>query len=474
MELIILLPFFCGLLAFFSPASFVQILILASSSLHLLLTCLAVQNLLQPYFTLFFSVTSEGLLILLIISFLFLLIASYGAAFMKETPMQSGSVYSGCMLFFLAAMSMAALTDHPLVLWISIEATTLVSAPLIFLNRSAEALEATWKYVLICSVGIALALLGSFFLILSMELTTTDTVISFSSMRAHAHQLDPLWLKAGFIFILIGYGTKMGLAPMHTWLPDAYSQAPSPAAALLSGALEGCAFLGIYKVCTVMNAAGLGGFSGNVLIGFGLFSMLIAGIFIYHQHDYKRLLAYSSIEHMGIVAFGAGLGGLAVYGAILHLIHHSLIKSSLFLSTGNILLGFGSRMVEKTGNLAGLLPKTFVAFFGGFAGVSGFPPFGLFLTEILIIVGASQQKRFIPLALFIFCLTFIFGGACRIIMRMSFASTHEEIRVPETYPRLMPSYILLLTSTALCIWMPDALYAIIVSTVQKIGGIAHG
>ena len=148
-----------------------------------------------------------------------------------------------------------------------------------------------------------------------------------------------MWLKVGFIFVVIGFGTKMGLAPMHTWLPDAHSQAPSPASALLSGALLNCAFLGVYKVHTLMYLAGLGEFSGNILIGFGLLSMFVAGIFILKQPDYKRMLAYSSIENMGIIAFGVGIGGFALYGAILHMIHHSLIKSSLFLSAGNILLG---------------------------------------------------------------------------------------------------------------------------------------
>ncbi len=172
-------------------------------------------------------------------------------------------------------------------------------------------------------MGIALALLGCFFITLSIDIAEIDVPLTFSSLNRVAAQLDPVWLKAGFIFIVIGIGTKMGLAPVHTWLPGAHSQAPSPASALLSGALLNCAFLGIYKAHTLMYLAGLGTFSSNLLIGYGLTSMLVAGIFMIKQPDYKRMLAFSSIENMGVIAFGIGIGGVAVYGAILHMIHHS-------------------------------------------------------------------------------------------------------------------------------------------------------
>ena len=225
-----------------------------------------------------------------------------------------------------------------------------------------------------------------------MDVGQVDAPVSFSALTAVATRLDPMWLKAGFVFILVGYGTKMGLAPMHTWLPDAHSEAPSPASALLSGVLLNCAYLGIFKTNKIMVAAGLGDFSGTILMVFGLMSILAAATFILKQTEYKRMLAYSSIENMGIIAFGTGVGGLGAYGAILCLIHHSLIKSSLFLTSGNILLGYGSRLIEKTGNLVNRMPRTFVAFFAGFAGISGFPPFGIFIGELFIIVGAFQCR----------------------------------------------------------------------------------
>lgn len=474
LEFIFLLPILLGGTAMFLPVMLGRGILIVAALLHLQLTVMGWMGTLTPHFPEYFNSSPEGMLVLLVTSFIFLFIAVYAISYMNETEMQSEHIFISCMLMFLGTMSMATLADHPIVLWIAIEATTLVSAPLIFINRSKEALEATWKYVLICSVGIALALLGCFFITLAMDIRDIDAPLTFSSLNAVAGQLDPTWLKAGFIFVMIGFGTKMGLAPMHTWLPDAHSQAPSPASALLSGALLNCAFLGIYKVHTLMYIAGLGAYSSNILIGFGLVSMLVAGIFILNQPDYKRMLAYSSVENMGVIAFGVGIGGIALYGAILHLIHHSLIKSSLFLSAGNILLGFGSRLVNKTGNLARLFPNTFVSFFAGFAGVSGFPPFGIFISELLIIMGAFQAGRFGVMAVFIFCLILVFAGAARIVMRISFASASEEILVEERLFRVLPSYALLLTSIGLCIWMPDSIYEVILNTIKVLGGSFHG
>lgn len=473
-ESVFILPVIGGLVAMFLPAAPGRGVMIITAFLHLQLTLLGWFGKLSPFFVDYFKVTPEGMLVLLVTSFIFALISIYAVSYISETPLKDEQTFICCMLLFLGTMSMVALSDHPIVLWIAIEATTLVSAPLIFIKRSKEALEATWKYVLICSVGIALALLGCFFITLSMNIGNIDTPLSFSALNKVATQLDPLWLKVGFVFVVIGFGTKMGLAPMHTWLPDAHSQAPSAVSALLSGALLNCAFLGIYKVHALMNVAGLGAFSSNVLVAFGLLSVLVAGIFILNQPDYKRMLAYSSIENMGIIAFGVGVGGIASYGAILHLIHHSLLKSSLFLSSGNILLGFGSKLVPKVGNLAKLFPKTFVSFFAGFAGISGFPPFGIFISEIMIIIGAVQAGRYISVGVLIFGLILVFAGAARIVMDISFGDTSEEVLVKEKFFRVMPSFILLLTSIALCIWMPDSIYQKILTTIENIGGGIYG
>ena len=474
LEFLILLPLLAGLATFALPVRMGRVVLVASGLLHLQLTLLGWLRSAQIALPAFFAPTPAGMLVLLVTSFIFVFIAAYGIFYMREQEMQSEPVYLGCMLLFLGTMSMAALADHPIVLWIAIEATTLASAPLIFINRSKKALEATWKYVLICSVGIALALLGFFFITLSLDRAGLDLPLTFTSLNSVADRLDPRWLKIGFLFVLIGFGTKMGLAPMHTWLPDAHSEAPSPASALLSGALLNCAFLGIYKTHTLLHLAGLGDFSGALLIGFGLLSMLVAGIFILDQPDYKRLLAYSSIENMGVIAFGVGIGGLALYGAMLHLVHHSLLKSSLFLSAGNLVLGFGSKLVAQTGNMARMLPRTFVAFFAGFVGISGLPPFGVFASELLIVLGAFRSGHPLTAGLFIAGLVLVAAGFARIVTAMSFGPSRDEILVPEQGLRLASPFALLCTSALLVVWMPAPLLDTIAGAIALLGGQIHG
>jgi hydrogenase-4 component F len=235
LESIFILPLATGLVALFLPAAIGRGILLLTALLHLLLCVLAWLSILSPFAGHYFQATPMGLLVLLLTSFIFFIITVYATACNDDNRVEKEAIFTGCMLLFLGTMSMVALADHPIVLWIAIEATTLASAPLIFLQRTKEALEATWKYVLICSVGIALALLGCFFITLSVTIAGIDVTLTFSSLNEVAGQLDPFWLKVGFVFVLIGFGTKMGLAPMHTWLPDAHSQAPSPASALLSG-----------------------------------------------------------------------------------------------------------------------------------------------------------------------------------------------------------------------------------------------
>jgi hydrogenase-4 component F len=250
----------------------------------------------------------------------------------------------------------------------------------------------------------------------------------------------------------------------------------------LSGVLLNCAYLGIFKTNKVMVAAGLGDFSGTILIVFGLLSIVAAATYILKQTEYKRMLAYSSIENMGIIALGTGIGGLGVYGAVICMIHHSLIKSSLFLSSGNILMGYKDRLIANTGQMARKMPKTFVAFFAGFAGISGFPPFGIFIGELFIIMAAFRTGHYVAAVIFIFSLCVIFAGFARQVMAICFDTPAEngsgltsegdgkEMPFRETPGMVWPQYVLLLTSLILCFFIPDALYQTIVDAVHAIGG----
>lgn len=469
-EIVFLIPFLAGAAAFFLPPTIGRGLLVLTGGAHLILSTMIWIKRPAPFFPLYFAVTPEGLLSLLVISLLFFLIAIYTIAYLKASIVQRETIFTGSMLLFLSTMTMVTLSDHIMVMWIAIEATTLASAPLIYTHRSALSLEATWKYVLICSVGIAMALLGSILITVAMDVGKVEAPSSFSALTDVAGQLHPMWLKAGFVFILVGYGTKMGLAPMHTWLPDAHSEAPSPASALLSGVLLNCAYLGIFKTNKIMHAAGLDYFSSPILIVFGLLSIMAAATFILKQTEYKRMLAYSSIENMGIIAVGTGIGGLGAYGALICMIHHSLIKSSLFLTSGNILLGFGSRLIAETGGLVSRMPKTFVAFLGGFAGIAGFPPFGLFIGELLIIIAAFRTGHHVEIGLFILSLCVILAGLANNVLKISFDGSRPTRQVAEATGMVLPQYVLLMTSLVLCFWMPDTLYQTLIHAANAIGG----
>lgn len=471
-EWIFLLPFLAAMAVFLLSVNAGRTLLVFTGAAHLILTVLWWLRPPAALFPDYFALAPEGLLSLLVISLLFFLISVYTVAYLRHAHIQHEKIFTGAMLLFLSTMTMVTLSDHIMVMWIAIEATTLTSAPLIFTHRTARALEATWKYVLICSVGIAMALLGSVLITLAMDAGGVKGTVSFSGLTQAARQLDPVWLKAGFVFIFVGYGTKMGLAPMHTWLPDAHSEAPSPASALLSGVLLNCAYLGIFKTNKIMVAAGLGDFSGTILMVFGLMSILAAATFILKQAEYKRMLAYSSIENMGIIAFGTGVGGIAAYGAILCLIHHSLIKSSLFLTSGNIHSGYHTWHIDKVGRMPARMPKTFLAFFAGVAGITGFPPFGMFIGEVLMVLGAFKAGHFIPAAVFILSLCCIFAGFSHQVIKMAFGELPADADgpVPETVSQVWPQYALLLTSLLLCVWMPDRLYQTMLLSARAMGG----
>lgn len=474
LELIFILPFVFGIVSFVMPQILARWMLLILAVLHPLFTAMIWFKRLEPLWSSYFYLTPEGALALTITSFIFLCVSIYTVFYMSQAAIQNETIFCACMMLLLGSMSMVAVTDHIIVMWIAIEATTLMSAPLIFLHRSKKALEATWKYVLICSVGIALALLGVFFTLISIKTASLSASMTFANLFDNATGVDITWLKAGFILTMVGYGTKMELAPMHTWLPDVNSEAPSPVSALLSGALSNCAFLGIFKTHLLMEKVGLGWYSGNALAIFGLISILLAAIFIMQQDNYKRLLAYSSIENMGIIAFGIGIGGIAAYGAMLHLVHHALLKSSLFLSAGNILLGYKTKKIKETGKMPSLMPKTFFAFMAGFVGISGFPPFGIFVSEFFIIMGALQQKAYTLAAIFIFGLILVFAGASKAIIRISFGNCASKAPVKEKWWLALPSYALIAASLFLAIYMPDALSLAIEQAVSAIGGRVDG
>ncbi len=354
-----------------------------------------------------------GKVFLVFMSTLFLLCNAHTAVYLARGQDRSNRVFCTCQLLSLSMITLVLLAHHLGLMWVAMEATTLAMAPNIYYYQTARSLEATWKFLLICSVGIALALLGSFFLAYATLGSGSDSSLLLDDLLRMAPHLTGPWLHAAFVLTLIGYGTKMGLAPMHTWLPDAHGEAPAPVSALLSGALLPCAFLAILRVYHICSAAGEGMWARSLLIVIGLLSMAVAAVFMVRQRDLKRLLAYSSVEHMGILVLGIGVGGVAVLGAFLHVIGSGLTKAALFLCAGNIQSTYGSKLTGEISGVMRRLPLTGALFLVAFLAITGSPPFGTFVSEFTILNAAIGSGHFLAGTLFLVLLglSFIAMGA---------------------------------------------------------------
>jgi len=297
------------------------------------------------------------------------------------------------------------------ILWVAIEMTTLISAFLVGFYNSKESVEAAWKYIIICSAGIVLALLGTILFSYAFSVSGLSKSLNWSDMVPVAHILDKNVLKVAFIFILVGYGTKAGLAPMHTWLPDAHSQAVAPISALLSGVLLKTAVYAILRFGMILIKSGEIVFFAHLMILFGVISLVISSGFILVQKDLKRLLAYSSIEHIGVISIGFGLGSpLAVLGAILHVFNHAVTKSLMFFGAGNIVSAYKKHNMNTIRGVIKALPFTGIAVFLGMFALTGFPPFSIFISEIMIIMAAFVQGYYFVAALLLLFLAVIFGA----------------------------------------------------------------
>jgi hydrogenase-4 component F len=353
------------------------------------------------------------------------------------------------------------------------ETTTLVSAPLIYFHRTKRSLEATWKYLLICSVGIALALLGTFFLAYASIHTGLEANLTLDTILQQAPKLSKPWLHAAFVLLLVGYGTKMGLAPMHTWKPDAYGEAPGIVGAMLAGGVTSCAFLALLRIYHICSAAGEGAYVSRLLLFMGLLSMAVASLFMVGQRDFKRMLAYSSVEHMGILVLGLGIGKPALYGTLLHVITNGLTKGVLFLSSGNIHRAYGSKSTENVCGAMRLLPLSGTLFLVGFLAVTGSPPFGPFISEFSILNGAFDAGYFATGGIYLFLLLVVFIGMGATVLkvvqgRASFEARNTTYR--DTVLTGGPILCLTLLVLLIGLYIPEPLNALVRDAVLFLEG----
>ena len=334
---------------------------------------------------------------------------------------------------FIASMLLAVSANNVGLMWIAIEATTIFSALIIPLKLSKTSVEASWKYILICSVGIALAFTGTVLVYFDFFALSgrVDNALNWTVLLQTAPGLHPEVMRLAFVFLLVGYGTKAGLAPMHTWLPDAHSEAPAPLSATMSGVLLAVALYAILRWKVVVDAALGTGYTNNLLLVLGLLSLIIASFSMVLSKNYKRLLAYSSIEHTGLTCLGLALGPLGTFAALLHLVNNSLAKSMLFLLSGRILHRYNTTEISKVSGLLKAMPLTAGLFAAGILAIIGLPPFGIFVSEFALIRAGFDAGRPWLMGIVLALLAVAFVALLNILNRMLFGKPSDGVAVGE-------------------------------------------
>lgn len=387
----------------------------------------------------FIFIDALSSLILCLVAIIGFMVALYSLGYLAH-DIQEGQLserrlkyYYFSLYIFVFTMFLVLVSANLGIMWVAVEGTTLATALLVGFYNKRNSLEAAWKYIIICTVGIIFALFGTILLhYAAVSVTGESGSLDWQTLRRVARQLDPKLLKLAFIFVLVGYGTKAGLAPMHTWLPDAHSQAPSPISAMLSGVLLNCAFYGIIRFHLIITEALGPQFSSNLILFFGVLSIAVALPFILVQHDIKRLLAYSSVEHMGIIAAAVGLGSkLALYGAFLHMINHALTKSSLFFIVGNVCQHYRTKRIIRIKGLVKTMPITGPALVIGGLAIAGSPPFSIFMSEFIIISSGFAQGRNVVSSLILILITLIFTGVIYATSNMALGTPPSRVKVGE-------------------------------------------
>ncbi|UOF89652.1 hydrogenase 4 subunit F [Fodinisporobacter ferrooxydans] len=361
---------------------------------------------------------------------------SYIRKEIQEGSLQYNQIKRYYVLFhlFIATMVLVCMVNNMGMLWVAIEATTIVSAFLVAIYRKGEAIEAAWKYLMVCSAGIAIALLGVILVYASSvrSLGSANEVLNWTLLHSATNHLDARFMVLAFVCIMIGFGTKVGLAPMHSWLPDAHSQAPAPISAVLSGVLLNCAMLGLIRFGIVTSHAVGAAFVQHLFIGFGIISIFIAIPFIIVQQDFKRMLAFSTVEHMGIIAVAIGIGGkIGWTAALIQMFHHSMAKSMLFLASGNIAQKYHTKHIARVSGIMKVMPYTGVVFLIGGLAITGVPPMSIFTSEFGIITAGFAQGHAVLASTLVLFVAIIFGAMMFHMAKMAFGEKRERMDIGE-------------------------------------------
>ncbi len=406
-----------------------------------------------------FRVDTFNVYLIVLTAFVGLTTAVFSRPYMRHvresgrTGERGMRVYHAMYQTFMFTMLLALSTDNLGILWVAIEGATLSTVLLVSLYRTPEAVEAAWKYFILCGVGIALALFGTVLTYFAAQHVpgAAEGGLTWSVLYRHAEALEPAVMRLAFVFLLVGYGTKVGLVPLHQWLPDAHSEGPTPVSAVLSGLLLNVALYALIRVKMLVDgslaATASPHIAGRLLMAFGLLSFLVAGLFLHRQRDIKRMFSYSSIEHMGLMAFAFGLGGpLATFGGLLHMLVHSLTKSSIFVMVGHATHIAGTQRIDHIRGLIATQPVVGWSLLIAVAAVAGFPPFGVFTSEFLLLTATMQNAPWLTAAL-LAGLAIAFAGLFRHLQPMVYGAAPE--RQSPVPANMLPVFVHL----ALVLWL---------------------
>ncbi|MGE5410218.1 MAG: proton-conducting transporter membrane subunit [Clostridiales bacterium] len=448
------------------------------AAIHLAAACLVFSGSNVPDFEQWLRFDALTKLFLLILSnvYFWVMINSYQYLFFSPVakPEKSRKIFYNMTNLYLFANTLALISNHLGLYWVALESTTLCVAPLIYYYRDKESLEAMWKYLFLVSVGIAFAFIGILFLTLSMRGTDAfEKGLYISNLIANSTKFNMIWLKASYIFIFVGLSTKIGIAPMHPGEVDAVSNSPSPIAALISASLGGTALMGVLRMLQITSKTPIYQFSQIMLIVGGISSLIVTVVFMFRLNNYKRMIAYSSVEHLGIVVLGLGIGGIGLIGAMFHLIYNSLTKMALFFMAGNIHRNYKSREIPHVFSLLRDLRWTGILFLLAFLAVVAMPPFGIFFSELMIFQGLLANGQYVLLSAVLFFLLFIFIAMSRNVFKMMYGSVkNNESEKDQTQKLLdeklnithLSTAVILCVLIAMGLFIPPALY----NTVSEI------
>ncbi len=426
-----------------------------------------------------FRIDDLGLVFLLLLAVLALAVSVYTVGWMRQAVavgnMKAESLrwYFALVHAFVATMVVTILADNLGVLWIAMEGTTITSAVLVGFHGHQHGLEAAWKYIIVTTIGISFGLFGTVLVYAAAAAAPNGAgTMSWSAIMAVAPRLDPGIVRIGFVFVMVGYGAKAGLAPMHLWLPDAHSQAPTPVSALLSGVLVKCALLGIIRFQTIATAACGPAFPAGVLLVFGLVSIVVATPFILAQRDIKRLLGYHSVEHVGIVALGLGFGGrLGTYGALLHVVNHGVTKALAFFGAGTAIARYGSRDMRAIRGMLAVAPIAATLLMLAALSLAGVPPFSIFVSELMVLRAGIGGGHWTAIAIFLAMVVVIFAGLLHHAGSMVFGRTSAGTgREPEARSPLLGMILLAGVMVLLGLTIPAGLDAILRRAAEVVRG----